>query len=71
MATVLTWVAWTLATCPDVQTRLRNEFEEMFSKQAADWEPDYADIENLPYLKNYFRELMRVYSPGKDSGRSR
>jgi cytochrome P450 len=65
MATVLAWVGHSLTIFPDIQANLREEFDAMYAQHEQGWQPGYVEIEQLPYLSNYFRELLRVYSPGK------
>ncbi|KAH7369330.1 cytochrome P450 3A13 [Plectosphaerella cucumerina] len=57
------WAAYALATFPDAQAKLFAEIASLYVGQPSDWEPDFADIEALPYLNNFVRELLRVYSP--------
>jgi cytochrome P450 len=57
------WAAYALATFPDAQAKLFAEIAILYEGQPSDWEPDFADIEALPYLNNFVRELLRVYSP--------
>ncbi|KAK2765048.1 hypothetical protein FQN54_008747 [Arachnomyces sp. PD_36] len=56
-AMATTWSAYVLATRPDIQDRLRSEISTL-SHQF-----DYNEIESLPYLNNFCREILRVYNP--------
>ncbi len=59
-ASSLTWAVHVLAQHPDVQARLRAEAMALFARSP---KPDYTELERLPYLKNFTRELLRVYTP--------
>ncbi|KAI1503986.1 cytochrome P450 3A5 [Biscogniauxia marginata] len=56
-AGTLTWATYVLATRPDIQDKLRSEI-----KTLTEGTPDYASIERLHYLNNFFREVTRLYS---------
>lgn len=57
------WSAYALSTFPEAQARLFDEVSGLYAGRPADWAPEQADIEALPYLNNFVRELLRVYSP--------
>ncbi|KAI2609244.1 cytochrome P450 [Hypoxylon sp. NC1633] len=59
-ATTLTWSLYVLATDHAVQDQLRSEIKSLLE---TDPEPDYDAISGLPYLHNFVREVLRVYSP--------
>lgn len=65
VGTAFMWACYALATFSSVQDKLFNEIKEMYTDKAADWVPDFADIEQLNYLNNFVREILRVYSPGE------
>ena len=44
-----------------MQELLRTEFSSILRTVK---EPEYADIERLPYVDNFLREVLRVYCPG-------
>ncbi len=49
-----------LSTHPQVQKRLRTEILDL----PEDSDLDYTKIDNLSYLNNFCREILRVYAPG-------
>ncbi|KAI5921966.1 cytochrome P450 3A5 [Camillea tinctor] len=53
----LTWATYILATRPDIQDKLRAEI-----KTLDEGTPDWASLESLHYLNNFFREVTRLYS---------
>ncbi|KAF6805705.1 cytochrome P450 [Colletotrichum musicola] len=57
------WVSHILATRPDVQDRLKEEVGSLCKGKPKDWEPSYEEIEHLPYVNNFLREILRCYSP--------
>ncbi|KAK6836942.1 cytochrome P450 3A5 [Apiospora arundinis] len=80
----LSWSAYTLATNPDIQDKLRREVVELLSSSSKHRErttktipspssssgissssslPSFAEIDALPYLHNFVREVLRVYPP--------
>lgn len=59
------WAAYCLSTFPKVQNKLFDEIKALYEGKPAGWEPEFADIEQLAYLNNFVREILRVYSPGE------
>lgn len=60
-AHMLAWSSHILATRPDVQDRLRSDISGLVTQ---DCDPSFSDIDDLPYLDNFVKEVLRVYSPG-------
>ena len=58
-ANMLSWSLYVLATHPDIQTRLREEVNTLPAS------PNYAQLDRLPYLENFSKEVLRMYCPGK------
>ena len=58
-ANALTWTLYLLALHPDVQEHLAEEVSAVLHGQ----EPDYADLERLPYTAMVFNEALRLYPP--------
>ncbi|RYP39457.1 hypothetical protein DL767_002191 [Monosporascus sp. MG133] len=58
-ANILSWSLYIMATKQDIQDKLR---EEMLLELGEAPEPAYAQIEALPYLDNFTRETLRVYT---------
>ena len=58
-ANTLSWSLYVLATHPDIQTRLREEVSTLPAS------PTYAQLDRLPYLENFSKEVLRMYSPCK------
>ena len=58
-ANMLSWSLYVLATHPDIQTRLRQEASTLPAS------PTYAQLDRLPYLENFSKEILRMYCPGK------
>ncbi|KAI1410752.1 cytochrome P450 [Hypoxylon sp. FL1857] len=56
-ANLLSWSLYTLATRPDIQAKL---YEEL---SALDDDPVFAALDKLPYLDNFIKEVLRLYSP--------
>ncbi|KAF5658643.1 cytochrome P450 monooxygenase [Fusarium heterosporum] len=54
----ITWAIHELSCRPDCQQRLRNEIKSMDSTCAM---PGFDDIDKLPYLHNFVREVLRLY----------
>ncbi|ORY71114.1 cytochrome P450 [Pseudomassariella vexata] len=59
-ANALGWAMYVLATKHDVQARLRAEVQGLLEKHS---EPDYDHLHALPYMHNFCREILRLYSP--------
>jgi cytochrome P450 len=47
-----------MALNQEIQDKLREEINGLASK------PTYAELDKLPYLENFVKESLRVYSPG-------
>ncbi|KAI5478309.1 cytochrome P450, family 46, subfamily A (cholesterol 24(S)-hydroxylase) [Pseudohyphozyma bogoriensis] len=64
-ATSLTWLLWTLARHPEVQTKLRAEIREARAKALSEGkeEIDSDDLSSLEYLDAVTREILRFESP--------
>ncbi|MEG3660509.1 cytochrome P450 [Celeribacter halophilus] len=56
-ATALGWALWLLAANPEVQARAAQEALELPS------EPAFSDISKLRFIKDVFRESLRLYPP--------
>lgn len=56
----LVWAAFSLATNARVQEKLRAEINGLLAKNPS---PGYNEIDALPYLNNFAREVLRLYSP--------
>ena len=61
-AVSLVWATHALSVYPTVAHRLREEVQALL---AAKPDPDYHDLENLPYMEKFTKELFRFVSPGK------
>ncbi|KAI1084216.1 cytochrome P450 [Whalleya microplaca] len=66
-ATTMAWALYVLATNHHLQDRLRSEIQSLLETSP---HPDYDEISNLPYLNNFIREVLRLYSPSLMSIRS-
>ena len=62
-AGTVTWATYVLATRPDVQEKLRAEITELVGKTPGA-PPSWTDIDALPYLNNFTKEVTRLYSAG-------
>ncbi|MFK7963345.1 MAG: cytochrome P450 [Burkholderiaceae bacterium] len=58
-ASVLTWVFYILATRPDVTRRIREEVKQV----AGDGPIEFEQIRDLTFVRNVFRETLRLYPP--------
>lgn len=58
-ASVLTWVLYIVATVPEVQNRIRAEVQSVTGGGAIDFE----HTKRLTYVRNVFRETLRLYPP--------
>jgi len=58
-ATALTWAWYLLTQNPDVYSRLQQEVDTVLQGRS----PTYADLTNLPYALQVFKETMRLYPP--------
>ncbi|KAI0009580.1 cytochrome P450 [Xylariaceae sp. FL0662B] len=63
-ATALAWAIYVLATNHPVQERLRSEIQSLLKTSP---NPNYDEISTLPYLHNFIREVLRLYSPSQMS----
>ncbi|KAI1850485.1 hypothetical protein JX265_013377 [Neoarthrinium moseri] len=59
-AGAMTWAVYVLATNQEIQDHLYAEIRELRSNNPAQ---DYTTVDRLPYLHNFVRELLRLYSP--------
>ncbi len=55
----LTWTWYLLSQYPEVSIRLRDELERVLNGRP----PGLADVPNLTYTANVFKEAMRLYPP--------
>lgn len=58
-ASVLTWAFFILATRPEVLERMRTEIDEV----VGDGPVTFEHTRNLAYIRNVFRETLRLYPP--------
>ncbi len=58
-ATALTWVWYVLAIHPDIHEKLGQELDTVLQGRT----PTYADLAQLPYTLQVFKETMRLYPP--------
>ena len=61
-ASSLTWAAYVLALNHPSQERLRVEIKALLEETPV---PNYNEIDRLPYLNNFIREVLRLHSPGE------
>ncbi|KAF9773160.1 hypothetical protein IL306_009066 [Fusarium sp. DS 682] len=54
----ITWAVHELSRRPDCQQRLRDEINSMDDTCSM---PDFSDIDKLPYMHNFVREVLRLY----------
>ncbi|OTB04987.1 hypothetical protein M426DRAFT_145735 [Hypoxylon sp. CI-4A] len=59
-ADTMAWCMYVLATDQDIQKRLRDEINKLASAKP---EFSFSDVDALPYLNNFIREVLRVYAP--------
>ncbi len=59
MATALTWCWYLLSQHPDIYVRMREEGDHVLAGRL----PTVADIPNLPYTLQVFKETLRLYPP--------
>lgn len=60
------WALWELASRHSVQDRLRQECQELISRNST---PGYQDIKQLRYLNNFVQELLRLRPPTPQTAR--
>ncbi len=58
-ASVLTWVFYILAARPDVVERIRTEVDAVVGSR----DIQFADVKQLVFTRNVFREALRLYPP--------
>ena len=58
-ASVLTWTFFVLSQRPDVAARIRTDVAEL----VGDGPVEFGHVRRLPYLRNVFREALRLYPP--------
>lgn len=49
-----------MATNPHIQSRLRDEIAKLSSAKPV---TSFSDVDSLPYLNNFIKEVLRVYAP--------
>ncbi|KAI0459940.1 cytochrome P450 3A5 [Xylaria acuta] len=59
-ANTLSWALYALSTGHEIQDKLRTEVRALLRSNP---KPTYDEINGLPYLHNFVREVLRVYSP--------
>ncbi|KAL2019390.1 hypothetical protein VTK56DRAFT_9681 [Thermocarpiscus australiensis] len=65
-ASGLTWGTQLMIEHPAEAKRLRAEIDELLRREPV---PDQRSIENLPYLHNFVREVLRLQAPGVNVAR--
>ena len=58
-ASVLTWVFFVLSQRPDIAARIRADVADV----VGDGPVEFGHVRRLPYLRNVFREALRLYPP--------
>jgi len=65
IAGAMTWASYILCTNPEVQDKLRADIFTLFnSKHQGEGEggrPSWNDIDRLPYVNNFSKEIIRLY----------
>ncbi|KAI1425843.1 cytochrome P450 3A5 [Xylaria sp. FL1777] len=59
-ATSVSWALYVLSTKHEIQDRLRAEVLALVESNP---KPTYEEVNGLPYLHNFVREVLRIYSP--------
>ncbi|KAI0414155.1 cytochrome P450 3A5 [Xylaria grammica] len=59
-ANSVTWALYILSTRHGIQDRLRDEVQKLLRSSV---EPTYDEVNGLPYLHNFVREILRLYTP--------
>ncbi|MEM7212426.1 MAG: cytochrome P450, partial [Pseudomonadota bacterium] len=57
-ASALAWALYLVANCPDVQEQMHAEAAPVFAGQ-----PTLSDMRRLPFIRDVFRETLRLYPP--------
>ncbi|KAF9878823.1 cytochrome P450 [Colletotrichum karsti] len=65
-ATTLVWTIHALTLHTDIQDRLRADVLNLLERKP---NPDFVDLESLPYLDKVLKESLRLYNPGIATGR--
>jgi cytochrome P450 len=65
-ATALVWTVHELSRNATIAERLHAEVEAMFQQNP---DPGYSEIERLPYLSNFTRELLRIHQSSVNAPR--
>lgn len=60
-ANMIAWSSYVLAKHYDIQEKLQGKVLDFLSRVP---EPTYPDIDTLPFLNGFVKELLRVYCPG-------
>jgi cytochrome P450 len=58
-ATALAWTWYLLTMHPDIYKKVQQEVDTVLQERT----PTYADLANLPYSLNVFKETLRLYPP--------
>ncbi|KAK3987195.1 cytochrome P450 [Cladorrhinum sp. PSN332] len=61
-ANALLWATYAMAVRPDVQDKVRADIVSLFEADPHKV-PTMGEVESLPYLNNFLKEVLRVYSP--------
>lgn len=56
----MTWAIYALTLQPELQTRLRKEITDAGFPES----PSYSDLDNMKFLNNFVKEVLRFYPPG-------
>jgi cytochrome P450 len=64
-STALVWALWELSQHPEIQSRLRKEIHSILGTEFDPSKPPTNDqIDQMKYLNNVVREVLRVDPPG-------
>ncbi len=58
-ATGMAWSLYLLANCPHMQERAFEEATQVLGQRA----PSFADMRRMPFIRDIFRETLRLYPP--------
>lgn len=61
-ANMLSFCVMVMAENHMIQNKLRAEIQELLARSP---DPSYTEVDKLPYLENFLKEVGRVYPPGK------